>query len=197
MGIDVSKVYMPEPVQDATTGAIQAAPVGTALPTSAREKLSTPWVDAIGYVGSDGVTISGIVAAGDILRDWGLSPIRVGKGEAEPTVQIPAIQVDETLLQLIVGKDNVAKVAATTNAGEQLTAGFNGEPGPSNAMCLSMKDENRRVRIFLPNAQVTELDDINPLPSDGMAFNATFSLNADESGKFIYFIFDNGKVESA
>lgn len=197
MGIDVSKVYMPEPVQDATTGAVQSAPTGTACPTSAREKLTTPWVDAIGYVGSDGLTISGIVAAGDILRDWGLSPIRVGKGEAEPTVQIPALQIDEKLLKLIVGEENVKKTAATASAGEQLVAAFNGETGPSNALSLSMKDENRRVRIFLPDAQVSELDDINPLPSDGMTINATFSLNADADGKFIYFIFDDGKTVSA
>jgi hypothetical protein len=196
MGVDISKTYMPEPVQNATTGAIQVAPYGTACPDSARSVLTTPWADGVGYVGADGITISGLIAAGDVIREWGLTPIRVAKGEAEPSITIPVMQLDEAFFKLMTSDDDVQVTEATSDTGEVIKVGFNGNVGQTKAWSFSMKDCNRRVRIFAPNASITETDDITAVPSDIMRISAKLSLNADTDGKFLYFIFDNGVVKT-
>lgn len=197
MGIDIANVFMPEPVQDAVTGAIQVADLGTEKPTSARTPLTGKWKDGIGYVGTDGITLSGLIAAGDVVREWGKAPIRVAKGEAEPKITLPVIQLDEKFLKLLLGDDNVTVTDATADAGQVLVAGFDGKSSKAKAYCFSMKDENRRVRVFAPNAQITEIDDVKMVPDEVTTMSATLSLNADAAGKFVYFIFDNGVVKSA
>ena len=197
MGIDVSEVYVLSPVQDATTGAVQLAPVGTPCPTGAREKLSSPWASDLGYIGEDGLTVSGLINAGDALRDWAKKKIRTLDGEAEPTISIPVIQMDATLAEVMVGKSNVTTAAATKDAGNIVKIAWDGKPGPNKAWCCSMKDEDRRVRVFVPDAQVTECDDVSFVPGSANTYSLTLSLNADESGHYIYFIYDDGKVAAA
>lgn len=194
MGIDVSKVYVPSPVQDATTGAVQLAQVGTPCPDGARDKLSSPWTSDLGYIGEDGLTVSGLISAGDALRDWAKKKIRTLDGEAEPTISIPVIQVDATLAEVMVGKDNVTTVAATNEAGNVVKIAWDGKPGPNKSWCCSMKDEDRRVRVFVPDAQVTECDDVSFVPGSANTYSLTLSLNADETGHYIYFIYDDGEV---
>jgi hypothetical protein len=195
MGIDAKKVYVPKPVQNATTGAIQIASVGITAPTDARSVLSTGWEKSLGYVSSDGVTISGIMAAGDALRDWSQSSVRTLDGQASPTVAIPAMQVDETLASILT--TDYSTDAATTEHGGVLHMSFAGGVGPEHAYAFNMADEGRRLRIFCPNGQVTNIDDISLVPTGAVMFGTTISLNADDTGHFIYFFFDDGQVTSA
>lgn len=195
MGINVSQVYVPKPIQDATTGAIQIAKVGVATPTDARSVLSTGWEKSLGYISSDGVTLSGIMTAGDKLRDWSQAGIRVLDGQAEPTMSIPAMQVDETLASLLTA--DYSTEAATTEHGGILHMNFTGGVGPAHAYAMSMADEGRRVRLFAPNAQVTDIDDISFVPTGAVLFGTTLSLNADGTGHFVYLIFDDGVIASA
>ena len=199
MGLNVNNVLMPTPDQSEATGAIQLAKVGVKAPTDAATPLPSPdWSgENSGYVGSDGVTISGLVAAGDAVRDWSLSRIRTTKGEAEPTIQIPAISIDKFLCALMLRSDDYSYVAATSTHGNQLTMKFSGDVGPANALTINMKDEDRRVRIFAPSTQVTDCDDLTLVPSDVLIVALTLSLNADDSGHYLYFIFDDGQIVAA
>lgn len=192
MGIDVHKVYVPTPIQDGTTGAIQIASVGVTAPNDARTVLSTGWENSLGYISSDGITLSGLMAAGDALRDWSQAGIRTLDGQAQPTITIPSMQVDETMASIITA--DYSTETATTEHGGVLHMSFTGGVGPANAYAFSMKDENRRIRIFAPNAQVTNIDDITFAPTAAVLFGTTLSLNADDSGHFVYLIFDDGQV---
>lgn len=197
-GIDANKVYLPSPDQTKTTGAVNVGKVGEAkAPTDARTKLDETWKDSIGYVGSDGMTISGLIAAGDAIRDWAKRRIRTASGEADPSISLPAIQVDRAMAEMLVGSGDVTVTPATTTNGETIRIAFDGNPGPENALCFNMKDENRRVRVYVPSAQVTDLDTVSFLPDSANTFAMTLSLNADETGHYAYFIYDDGVVLAA
>lgn len=197
-GIDSNKVYLPEPDQTKTTGAIGIGKVGTAkAPTDARTKLDATWADSIGYVGEDGISVKGLVAAGDAIRDWAKKRIRTTSGDADPSISLPAIQVDETMARMLVGTANVTVTPATATSGKVINIAFDGKPGPNNALCFSMKDENRRVRLHVPSAQVTDLDNVEFVPDSANQFAMTLSLNADETGHYVYFIYDDGVVTGA
>ena len=197
MGIDSNKVYLTEPDQSPTTGAIQTAKVGTAAPTDARTKLSDAWSGGLGYVGEDGVTVSGLIAAGDAVRDWAKRKIRVTRGEADPTVTIPAVQIDKGLAGFMLHEGDFSVTEATAEHGEVIVLKFSGEPGPANSVCINMKDEDRRVRVYMPSAQVTSIDDVSLKPDEPNKFSMTLSLNADANGYYVYFIYDDGQVVGA
>lgn len=196
-GIDANKVYLPSPDQSATTGAVQIAKVGVAKPADARTVMpSNEWGTSLGYIGEDGLTISGVMSAGDKIKEWGGSAVRVTNGDAEPTISIPSIQVDETLAKLIVGDENVKTVDANSDHGRQLEIAFNGKVVEPRAWVFNMKDGNRRIRAFAPNAQVSELDDLQFVPTAANSYALTLSLNVDTAGNFLYLFYDDGKVEA-
>lgn len=87
--------------------------------------------------------------------------------------------------------------AANATHGNQLKMEFSGNVGPANALTINMKDEDRRVRLFAPSAQVTDCDDLTLVPSDVLTVALTLSLNADDDGHYLYFFFDDGQVKAA
>lgn len=199
MGLNVNNVVMPSPDQSETTGAIQLAKVGVKAPTDAITALPTSdWSgENSGYVSSDGVTISGLVAAGDAVRDWSLSRVRTTKGEAEPTIQIPTISLDKFLCSLLLTSGDYTYTNATNAHGNQLSLAFSGNVGPANALVINMKDEARRLRIFAPSVQVTDCDDLTLVPSDVLSVALTLSLNVDSDGHYLYLFFDDGQTVAA
>lgn len=197
VGVNSQHVYLPTPVQDATTGAVQVASVGIAAPADARTALGDGWASSIGYVGEDGLALSGVMASGDAIRDWAKTKIRVMSGDADPTIALPAVQIDADMLRLVVGDDNVSVTAATKDHGEQIAVSFDGKVGPARAWCFSMKDEGRRVRVFVPNAQVSDLGDLSFVPGAAHTYSLTLSLNSDANGKSVYVMYDDGEMLSA
>ena len=197
-GIDSKHVYLTGPDQTATTGAVQVAKVGTEAPTDARTKLPTDaWGNGLGYIGEDGITVSGLIAAGDAIRDWAKRKIRTTDGKADPSVSMPSIQVDEDLVALLLNEGDYAIDKATTEHGQQIKMMWSGNPGPERSVCVSMKDGKRRVRVYLPDAQVTDLDGVSFKPDAANTYSMTLSLNADDTGHYCYFIYDDGEVAAA
>lgn len=197
-GIDSNHVYLTGPDQTATTGAVQVAKVGTAAPTDARTKLPTDaWGSGLGYIGEDGITVSGLIAAGDAIRDWAKKKIRTTDGEADPSVSMPSIQVDEDLVKVLLNEGDYEIAKATSEHGNQIKMMWSGNPGPERAVSVSMKDGDRRVRVYLPDAQVTDLDDVSFKPDAANTYAMTLSLNADAEGHYCYFMYDDGEVTAA
>ena len=143
------------------------------------------------------MTISGLVAAGDAVRDWSLSRVRTTKGEAEPTIQIPTISLDKFLCSLMLTSGDYTYTKATNAHGNQLSLAFSGNVGPANALVINMKDEQRRLRIFAPSVQVTDCDDLTLVPSDVLSVALTLSLNVDADGHYLYLFFDDGQTVAA
>lgn len=194
-GIDAQKVYLPTPDQSATTGAVAVAPVGTTAPTDARTALPNDW-DTGGYVDENGLSLS-LTRSITPIKDWSQATVRNALTEFDGTLSFAFLQIDQFAAERILGTDNVEVTAATASAGEILKWKIGAELPDIEAWCFSMKDGNRRVRVYCPNAQITELTgDITFVPNAANVWGCSLAAYPDENGKSIYVIYDDGVVVS-
>ena len=193
-GIDSAQVYLPSPDQSSTTGAIAVAPLGTTAPTDARTALGVAWTSG-GYVGEDGVTLS-LSRSTSAIKDWSQSNVRKALTDFDGTIGFSFLQMDKFAADELFGASNVTAVAANTTHGNELAISIGAELPPMKSWTFSMKDGSRRVRIYLPIAQVTEIGDVTFVPSAGNSYPATVSCYPDSTGKSIYVFYDDGEMTS-
>lgn len=194
-GIDSNKVYLPTPDQSNTTGAIAVAPVGSTAPTDARTALAAAFVSG-GYVDENGLSLS-LSRSITAIKDWSQATVRKALTEFDGTLSFAFLQIDEFAAKRVLGSNNVTKTAATSAHGEELAWKIGAELPDVEAWCFSMKDGNKRVRVFCPCAQITELSgDITFVPNAANVWGCTLSTYPDSSGKSIYVFYDDGVVVS-
>lgn len=191
-GVDSNKVYLPSPDQSGTVGAVATAPLGTTLPTDSRTALAGTYTTG-GYVTEDGISLS-LNRSMTTLKDWSQASVRKAISEFDGTVQCSFLQVDEFAAKEMFGASNVTKTAANSTHGEQLKIQIGAELPDPKVWVWSMKDGNRRVRVVLPNAQVTEIATVPFVPTQGNAYQCTISAYPDATGKSIYIFYDDGKT---
>lgn len=189
-GVNSNQVYLLGPDQSTTVGALYVAPKGTAKPSDARTALPNTWVSG-GYISEAGITLN-VSRSNSNLRDWGLNNVRVVSTDFGTTITGEFLQIDEQAAKNLVGAANVAKTAASSTHGEQLTISIGPELPPEQAFCINMKDGNRRGRICAPNAQITEIGSMTFVPSAGNVWPFTITCNDDGTGHSVYVYFDDG-----
>lgn len=192
MGLNAKKVYAPTPVQDATTGAVAVAPVGTAKPTGAREALPAAW-NSGGYVDENGLSVT-VTRSTTAIHDWSKAVVRNLLSEFAGMLAIGFLQVDEFAAKRVFGDGNVTIIPATQNASEVMTVAIGAELPPIEAWCFSMKDGNARVRVVVPRGQITEVNQVDFKPDAGNVIGGTLTAYDDGTGHSIYFIYDDGEV---
>ena len=194
MAVDSKKIIIGAPDQ-ATTGAVAYADVGTALPTTAIASLDpSKWADT-GYVSEDGVTLTPNYNTNDI-KDWSKGAVRTLLNEFTGEVKFAFIQTDYDSLVAIFGEDSVSKTAADANHGEQISVKMGARMAPAKAWCFSMKDGDNRARIVLPNAQPVVDGDLTFVANEPIKWAVSLKCNADENGDNIIIMTDDGKTTS-
>lgn len=194
-GINPSKVYAPTPDQTSTVGAIAVAPTSTAAPTDARTALAEAWKTS-GYISEDGLSASASRST-SVIKDWSKASVRTLVTEFGVTFSFNFLGVDEFALKRMLGESNVAVTAASADHGEQLKASIGAELPPVEAWCFSMKDEDRRVRVYVPRAQFTEIAQLDFKPDAGHIWGGTLTAYDDGTGHYFYVFYDDGEVVSA
>lgn len=194
-GLDAQKVYLPSPDQNATSGAVYQAAIGSTAPTDAKTALDSAFV-ASGYVGPDGLSMSISKSYTDIL-DWSQSQVRRALSSYTGRISLSIMQIDEQSAKMMFGADNVTHTAATLTAGDQVKISIGSNMPPRMAFCFNMKDGDARVRVYIPNGQVTEMGDISFVPNAAHMFPVTIDSYDDGTGHSIYVFYDDGKVLSA
>lgn len=189
MAVNAQKVLVGMPDQ-ATTGAILSAPLGTTLPTSAVDTLDAAFGDS-GFVSSDGLTLGLDISTSDI-RDWSGSLVRRLKESFDGTLSWTHLETNEAALKNAFGNSNVTATAATTTHGAQLAVAINGELPAAKSWVFKMKDGTNRIMIVVPNGQVTSLADVNFTSSDAIGWEVTLAAYPDGSGNHIYIFTDDG-----
>lgn len=157
-------------------GGIYAAPIGTALPTSATDTLNAAFKN-LGYVSEDGFKIGNSFTSTEI-KEWGGNTVyneSDGKSETASAKYIEALNVD--MLKTIYGDANVT----VTSGAVHIASKAEGAAPMSYVVDIAQRGGRLR-RIVLPNAAITSLGDIVFNGKDAVGYDVTLALSLGANG---------------
>lgn len=189
--VNAEEVLVGTPDQ-ATTGAILSAPLGTTLPTSAVDELQLGFVDS-GYVSADGLTLSPDMSTADI-NEWGGALVRRLLETFDGTLSWSQLETNEQSLKNAFGDDNVTVTPADGEHGKQIAVKIGSRLPAPKSWVFKMKDGSKRMMIVVPNGQITTVDDVSFVSNDAIMWPVTLSTYPDSSGNCIYIYTDDGQT---
>lgn len=190
-----SSIFVASPVQT-TTGMVLDAPLGTPLPTDTKTDLNEVFKGS-GYVSEDGVSVSPSWDTTE-LKDMSGSTVRtlLDGFTGEITFSLMNL-LDTQSVKQAFGEGNVTVTPATTTEGQHLAIAIGAELPPAREWVFNMKDGDAKVRIVVPNGQITAIDSIEFNKSNSANLPVTLTCNSDNSGKSIYIYTDDGQKVGA
>lgn len=167
-------------------GGIYAAPIGTALPTDATAALPEGF-KALGCLSDEGYSLTRDRSTDDIRR-WGGQIHRTVQTEFSETLKFTFIDADNAeVIKAVYGEDNV------TTSGGKTTIKHNGDPLTPCVFAFEMKDGKKHRRFVVPNAQITETEDVTYSHSELVSYGVTVTAYPDEDGNCA---FEHQDIES-
>lgn len=162
------------------TGGVLAAPLGTAAPTNVTTALNAAF-KPLGYVGEDGLTESAERST-DKVKAWGGDIVKVVQTDFAVTYSFTLIEtLNSDVLKTVYGEDNVTTTAATSSTGTLHAVRVNSDTLTRQAFVFEVKDGDARIRIYVPNGQVTEVGEITYSDEDVVAYEVTVEAFRDSS----------------
>lgn len=159
------------------TGAVYRAPLGTTLPTDASTALDKAF-KALGYLSDDGLT-NGDAPDMDTVKAWGGDVVLYTSKGKEDTFKFKMIEaMNVEVLKAVYNEANVTgdlttgiDVKATTDDAEEASWVFD----------IVLRGGILK-RIVVPDAKITDMDDISYTDSDPVGYDVTLSATPDSSG---------------
>lgn len=173
------------------TGGILVAPTGTVVPTDSTTALNAALKPA-GYAGEDGLKMSQSRST-EKIKAWGGDTVRVVETEHEVTFSWQFLETNPTVLGEVYGVDNVTSTPATATHGTLSAVQIKGGALPERTYVFEMKDGAARIRVVVPNLQITEVGDASFVHSDVIRYEVTAEALPDENGIKAYIYTDDGK----
>ena len=174
------------------TGGILSGPLGTALPTDASTAPNVA-ITGVGYISDDGVSES-MNRETDKIKAWGGDVVKIVQSEHSVTYQYTMIEAARAEVNReVYGEPNVTATVATTTHGNLLAIKVTAEQLPHRVRVIEIKDGDARVRIVLPDSQITEVGDITYQDAAIIAYPVTVEAFPDASGVKAYKYTDDGK----
>lgn len=171
------------------TGAINSAPTGTALPVDEAASLNVAFKDS-GYISDSGLKI-GTNQDSTEIKDWSGNLVRTIMAGYGNQLTWEHLEWNEQSLKNFLGDANVTAVT-TAGAPTKITAKFNGDEMPVKSYVVNMKDGVRKIRVVIPNGQVSERGEISFLKTDAIKLPITLKTFPDASGNHIYVYSNDG-----
>ncbi len=191
MAINPQKVFNGGPDQ-LVTGAILSAPLSVApLVDDDIYNDNFPGFTDSGYVNEDGLTL-GMSKTFESIKDWDKSVVKRVLTEFDGTVSYKHLAVDEYSLGDMFGAQNVQVTPADGTHGEQFKVSVGADDLPSKQVLIKMKSGDARMRIYLPNATVTETEDVVFQRNTPIQLGVKLGAQPDANGRSIYIFFDDG-----
>lgn len=177
----------------ATGGVLLGATTATA-PTTATAAL-TGFTGA-GYIGEDGVTETNERNT-DKIRAWGGDTVKVVQTEHNVSYKFTFLEtLNGDVLKAVYGDDNVLTTAATVSSGTLHEVQINGAELPRKSFVFEVKDGAAKIRIYVPDGQVTEVGDVTYSDSEVIGYEVTVEAFPDGLGNKAYKFMDDGKFSA-
>lgn len=192
MANTVSNVVSGRPL---ATGGVLIGPLGTALPTDTSTALNVALKGA-GYIGEDGVTET-VDRSTDKIKAWGGDTVKIVQSEFSTTYQFSFIEaLNADALKATYGDSNVVTTAATASTGTLQAVKINSQTLPHKTYVFEIRDGNAKIRICVPDGQITEIGEVTYNDSDVVAYQVTVEAFPDANGNNAYKYSDDGKFSA-
>ena len=157
-------------------GSVYRAPIGTTLPTSADATLDAGFLP-MGYVSEDGVVNSNSPSA-ETIKEWGGDIVKVLYTERPDEFKFTMIESKRVdVKKAVYGQNNVT---GTLSSG--ITTSVKIDAPESGSWVIDMVEGNTLKRIVIPDAAVTELEDINYKDDEVIGYGVTLTAVTDSTG---------------
>lgn len=193
MPVNSMNVLVGTPDQ-ATTGAILSAPIGTTLPTKATDTIDAAFTDC-GYISEDGLEFAPDYSTTDI-PDWSGATVRRLLEQFTGELTWTMLETNEAAMKVAFGDDYVTSVGATTSHGTQMTIQIGAHQPARKSWAFKMKDGDAKILIVAPNAQITSVDTVTFASNDAIKWPVTLTTYADANGHNLYIYTDDGVFTS-
>ena len=152
MANDATNVSVGKPK---VTGAVYRAPLGTALPSSASEALTSAYKN-LGYVSEDGMSNENSPTKEDI-KAWGGDVVKTVQSEKPDRFKFKLIEaLNVEVLKAVYNSENVSGTLASG-----ITVKANSNEAESGVWVIDMiPGKNVAKRIVIPDASISELGEI-------------------------------------
>ena len=162
-------------------GAIFRAPLGTTLPTNARDALAEAF-KALRYASDEGV-VNENSPTSDSVKAWGGDVVLDYQSEKRDTFKYTLLQsLDVDVLKSVYGDENVSGDLETG-----ITVKANSKEQKYCCIVIDMILRNDALkRIVIPNGKVIEVGEINYVDDDGIGYETTISCAPDAEGNTHY-----------
>lgn len=188
MANNVSNVVAGKPL---TTGGVLIAPLATALPTTVATAPNAAF-QAAGYIGEDGVT-EGTDRSTTKVKAWGGDIVKVLQTEYSATYQFTFLEsLNANVLKAVYGDANVTTTAATASTGTLQAVKINSGILPHKSFIFEVKDGPAKVRIVVPDGQITEVGEVTYSDSEVIGYQVTVEAFQDSAGNNSYKYSDDG-----
>jgi hypothetical protein len=147
---------------------------------------------AVGYLTDAGVTLKDGKSTQKI-KAWGGDTVRSVSSDHTVTVEFGFLEfLNGDVLKELYGATNVTTTAANTTTGEKSSIKITGDDLPRRVFVFEVKDGDARIRIVLPNAQITDSSDLKFDDGSPVAPQVTVEAYEDSNGVKAYIYTDNG-----
>lgn len=160
------------------SGGVYAGATTATLPADANTALAVGFTN-LGYVSEDGLSQTIDSDTSNIVA-WGGDTVKTIRTTHDVSYTLAFIETSAAVLGEVFGSDNVTTATGLTTV--TITSG----ELPRRAYVFEMSDGNKRVRVVVPNGQITNLDDISWTDADPVSYPVTISAYPDDDGVKAY-----------
>lgn len=136
-----------------------------------------------GYVSEDGV-VKTVDRSTDKIKDWNGDTILITQSDHSVTLQVTFMEgANGEVLKMIAGESNVQE------NGDTLYVVDNADELPHRSIAFTIKGGNgSKILVFAPDAQVTEVGEVNYVRSDVIKYQATLECFGVDNIKLLSLI---------
>lgn len=169
------------------TGGILSGPLGTPAPDDGSPFAALPVsMIPLGYISEDGVAET-IGRSTERIKAWGGDSVAVLQTEHSVTYTYTMIEaLQEQVNKEVFGEPNVQVTPATGSEGRIVRVQLKSDVLPHRARCIEIADGDKKVRIWLPDSQITETGDVTYADNSLIAYPVTVEAFADANGVKAY-----------